>query len=310
MALSQRELDIQHMLTCQVHIGTHNLENKMKDYVWRRRSDGVHIINVAKTWEKLHLAARIIVAIENPKDVVAISARPFGQRAVLKYAQYTGGVSIAGRYTPGTFTNYITKNFREPRLLIITDPRMDSQPTKEASYMNIPCIAFCDTDSPLEHVDVAIPSNNKGKHSIGLLFYMLAREVLRLRGSISRKEPWCNNEGKLLVDLFFYRDPEEIEALEEAKKANEYNQAGNQWADEEPVDQEWNDVAPVEGGQYQPQAADPAQVAAVAPVVQQQQQQGGWDGMAQQPIAPGAETGGWDGNQQPPAQNGYLNSGW
>ena len=98
--------------------------------------------------------------------------------------------------------------------------------------------------------------------------------------------------------------------LEEAKKANEYNQAGNQWADEEPVDQEWNDVAPVEGGQYQPQAADPAQVAAVAPVVQQQQQQGGWDGMAQQPIAPGAETGGWDGNQQPPAQNGYLNSGW
>ena len=74
MALTQRELDIQHMLTCQVHIGTHNLEHKMKDYVWRRRSDGVHIINVAKTWEKLHLAARIIVAIENPKDVVAISA--------------------------------------------------------------------------------------------------------------------------------------------------------------------------------------------------------------------------------------------
>jgi len=70
MALSQRELDIQHMLTCQVHIGTHNLEHKMKDYVWRRRSDGVHIINVAKTWEKLHLAARIIVAIENQRTLL------------------------------------------------------------------------------------------------------------------------------------------------------------------------------------------------------------------------------------------------
>ena len=305
MALSQRELDIQHMLTCQVHIGTHNIDHKMKDYVWRRRSDGVHIINVAKTWEKLHLAARIIVAIENPKDVVAISARPFGQRAVLKYAQYTGGVSIAGRYTPGTFTNYITKNFREPRLLLITDPRMDSQPTKEASYMNIPCIAFCDTDSPMQHVDVAIPANNKGKHSIGLLYYMLAREVLRLRGSISRKEPWCNNEGKLLVDLFFYRDPEEIEALEEAKKANEYNQAGGaQWNDEEPVDQEWNDVAPVPADII----AAPVQAAPVA----QAPAAGGWDGMAQpNQMAPGAATGGWDGAaQQPAGDQSYLNSGW
>ena len=291
MALTQRELDIQHMLTCQVHIGTHNLEHKMKDYVWRRRSDGVHIINVAKTWEKLHLAARIIVAIENPKDVVAISARPFGQRAVLKYAQYTGGVSIAGRYTPGTFTNYITKNFREPRLLLITDPRMDSQPTKEASYMNIPCIAFCDTDSPMEHVDVAIPANNKGKHSIGLLYYMLAREVLRLRGSISRNEPWTNNEGKLLVDLFFYRDPEEIEALEEAKKANEYNQAGNQWADEEPVDEQWNEPAAVDTTGF-PQAADPGlQQAPAQPAlnVAPQQAAGGWDGMAQPQMAPGGE---------------------
>ena len=306
MALSQRELDIQHMLTCQVHIGTHNIDHKMKDYVWRRRSDGVHIINVAKTWEKLHLAARIIVAIENPKDVVAISARPFGQRAVLKYAQYTGGVAIAGRYTPGTFTNYITKHFREPRLLLITDPRMDSQPTKEASFMNIPCIAFCDTDSPMQHVDVAIPANNKGKHSIGLLYYMLAREVLRLRGSISRNEPWCNNENKLLVDLFFYRDPEEIEALEEAKKANEYSQAGNQWADEEPVDEQWNEPAVDTTGF--PQAVVEAPVA--APLAAPQQAAGGWDGMAAPQQAPVGE-GGWDQQAAPQQANtGYLNSGW
>jgi small subunit ribosomal protein SAe len=293
MALSPRELDIQHMLTCQVHIGTHNLDNKMKDYVWRRRSDGVHIINVAKTWEKLHLAARIIVAIENPQDVVAISARPFGQRAVLKYAQYTGGVSIAGRYTPGTFTNYITANFREPRLLIVADPRMDSQPVREASFMNIPCVAFCDTDSPLEHVDVAIPANNKGKHSIGLLYYMLAREVLRLRGSISRNEPWCNAEGKLLVDLFFYRDPEEIEALEAEKKANEY-QAGAQWADEEVVDEQWNE-APVaaDPAAFVPQAQDPGVGAMAAPQMAAAPipAAGGWDAMQ------GVQGQGWDAGQ-------------
>ena len=59
--------------------------------------------------------------------VIVISARPYGQRAVLKFGQYTGANYLAGRYTPGTFTNQIEKAFQEPRLLIITDPRTDSQ---------------------------------------------------------------------------------------------------------------------------------------------------------------------------------------
>lgn len=224
--LTPREEDIQKMLAAQVHIGTRNADAQMADYIWTRRNDGIHIIDISKTYEKLMLAARAIVTIENPADVCAISARPYGQRAVLKFAQYTGAQSIAGRFTPGTFTNQITKQFKEPRLLIITDPRTDAQPVRESSYVNTPVIAFCDSDSPLQHVDIAIPANNKGKLSIGLLYWLLSREVLRLRGTISRAAPW-----EVAVDLFFYRDPEELEKAEEAQNAVPEDMARAGWQD-------------------------------------------------------------------------------
>merc|ERR1712047_239704 len=191
---------------------------QMEQYVYKRKNDGSYIINLRRTWEKLLLAARAIAAIENPADVCVISARPWGQRAVLKFASATGATPIAGRFTPGTFTNQIQAAFREPRLLVVTDPRTDHQPVREASYVNIPVIA---------------------------------REVLRLRGTISREVPW-----DVMVDLYFYRDPEEVEkeeqAAQEAKQApqDQMNQYSNDWntpAIADAPQEDWNE-APAPAG--------------------------------------------------------------
>jgi small subunit ribosomal protein SAe len=220
--LALQEADVKLMLTAGVHIGTKFCDPNMERYTFKRKHDVTYILNLGKTWEKLLLAARAIVAIENPADVIVISGRTWGQRAVFKYAQHTGAQYVAGRYTPGTFTNQIQKKFIEPRLLIVTDPISDHQPIDESSRVNVPVIAFTSSDAPLSHVDIAIPCNNKSKASIALLYWLLAREVLRFRSIISRSSAWG-----VAVDLFVYRDPEQAE-----KEAKEAAASGEEVAEE------------------------------------------------------------------------------
>jgi len=229
------------LLASNAHIGTLNLNHDMNRYVDHKNKDGVHILNVEQTWQKIKLAARVIVSVERPEDIIVVCARPYGQRAVIKYAKYTGAAATSSsRWTPGTLTNQNTKQFREPKLLIVADPRSDRQAVIEASYVNIPCIALCDTDSPLEYVDIAIPCNNRSTESISMIFWLLAREVQILRGELSKTDEW-----DVMVDLFFYRKVEDIEDQALDTKGGDEQKGGKdqkKWDtyEEEGEEDQWN----------------------------------------------------------------------
>ena len=294
--MNQKELDIQMMLAAGCHLGTKNCDFQMERYVFRRNAEGVHVFNLEKTWNKLQLAARVIVAIEDPQDVMVATARPYAQRAVLKFAHYTGTKYQAGRHTPGTFTNQIQKNFEEPRLLLLCDPRTDHQPIKEASYVNIPTISFCDTDSPVKFVDVAIPANNKGKKAIGVLYYILARMVLQMRGTLPHEKPW-----DVVVDLFFFREPEEVKEEEaEATAQQQVPGATEGWMTEAPT---------MTHGATYAAAGEGWEEAGAAPFVDPN---AGWNDAAPPPVEAMDDWGApapppqQQQQQQPPAGRGQL----
>ncbi len=172
-------------LACGVHIGTRQSSGDMRRYVYKIRDDGLNVLNVRITDTKIRAAANLIARYE-PDRVLVVSTRQYGVKPVKTFAEITGAFAISGRFVPGTLTNPQIKEFIEPKIVLITDPIGDIQVIKEALKVKIPIVALCDTNNDTKYIDLIIPANNKGKGSLALVYYLLAREILRARGEIAK----------------------------------------------------------------------------------------------------------------------------
>lgn len=185
--MSELLIPLDKYLAAGLHIGTQQKTKDMEKYIYRVRADGLHVLDVKSSNDKIIVAAKLLSKY-NPDDVLVVSTRQYGQAPVKKFGEVTGTKTIPGRFIPGTLTNPQYSKFIEPKILVVTDPRSDSQAVFEAKQNGIPVVALCDTENLLSNVDLVIPVNNKGRKAIALVYWLLARQILRERGVLSSDE--------------------------------------------------------------------------------------------------------------------------
>ena len=164
-----------------VHIGTRQKSADMKRFIYRVRDDGLYLLNIKETNRRIKLAAQFLNSYP-PDRVVVVSSRQYGQKPAKLFAQLIGSKAILGRFTPGTFTNPDFSGYTEPDIVILTDPLIDAQALGESVDVGIPVIGICDTNNNLKNLDHVIPANNKGRKSLALIYFLLTREILKIRG--------------------------------------------------------------------------------------------------------------------------------
>lgn len=171
------------LLSAGIHIGTRMKTKDMEQFIYRVRPDGLFVLDVKKTDERIRVAAKFLARFE-PSKVAAAAARLYAHEPVTKFCEVTGATPIVGRFVPGLLSNPLYPNRIEPNVLIVSDPRADSQAVKEAASVGIPVVALCSTDNDFSGVDLVIPTNNKGRRALAVIYWLLARQILRERGEL------------------------------------------------------------------------------------------------------------------------------
>ena len=174
-------------LKAGIHIGTKFRTKYMEQFIYKTRPDGLSVLNLSKIDERLKIAGSTLSQYE-PKDILLVSRRENSWKAVKAFGKVTGIRGFAGRYPPGILTNPALKIYTEAKLIFVTDSWPDRNAINDAMKIGIPVVALCDTNNTSNNIDLVIPCNNKGKKSLGLLFWILAREYLVGRGVIDKPE--------------------------------------------------------------------------------------------------------------------------
>jgi small subunit ribosomal protein S2 len=171
------------MLSAGIHIGTRMKTKDMDPFIYRVRPDGLFVLDVKKTDERIRIAAKFLARFE-PSKIVAVAARLYGRDPVKKFCEVTKATPIIGRFIPGMLSNPLHPGRIEPSVVIVSDPKADVQAVVEAAAIGVPVIALCSTDNDFASVDFVIPTNNKGRRALAVVYWLLARQMLRERGEI------------------------------------------------------------------------------------------------------------------------------
>jgi small subunit ribosomal protein S2 len=172
------------MLSAGIHIGTRMKTRDMEPFIYRVRPDGLFVLDVQRTDERIRVAAKFLARFE-PSKVAVAASRLYAHEPIRKFCALTGAKSVIGRFIPGLLSNPLYPNRIDPEVIVVSDPRADAQAVKEASKMGIPIVALCSTDNEFAGVDLVIPTNNKGRRALAVIFWLLARQILRERGELS-----------------------------------------------------------------------------------------------------------------------------
>lgn len=170
-----------------IHIGTKFKTKYMSKFIYKTRPDGLSVLNLQRIDERINNTITLLSGYA-PEDILVVSRRENGWKSVKAFGKVTGCHIFAGRYPPGVLTNHTLDNFMEPKIILVTDPWPDRNVIQDAIKIGIPIIALCDTNNQSNNLDLIVPCNNKGKKSLGLFFWILAKEYLAKRGIIKKPE--------------------------------------------------------------------------------------------------------------------------
>ncbi len=177
------------LLSAGIHIGTRTKTLDMEPFIYRVRPDGLFVLDVKKTDDRIRVTAKFLSRYEHAKVAVA-ATRLYAQEPVKKFCELTGSTPLIGRFIPGQLSNPQYPGRIDPEVILVSDPRADAQAVKEASKVGIPIVALCSTDNEFSGVDLVIPTNNKGRRALAVIFWLLTRQILRERGELAQdKDP-------------------------------------------------------------------------------------------------------------------------